>query len=303
MITPKRSNAFLAYFFSALGVTLTAVGLRTSSLFFSFDSELGYYSTGAVLPIIFNALLVVGVLFFVVISPIWFKKKSIQLPTPTATHHALSIICALICSPALVFNIIEVVKKDRHSFMFVALAILCMAYFLSDLFKFRTDIKLLLSLAFLIDLTAVLAASYFDQNVQMNAPDKILFGIACVSAMLFIVNELRMTVGTTKPAVYLFSAACASLLCATSSIPSIIAYHAGRLPESNGLYSEYYILLSVAVFSILRMIMITFGSKNTADTVCNDHSNDNAVHSEDPNTHIAEEAEINAPQDEENFKE
>ena len=129
-------------------------------------------------------------------------------------------------------------------------------YFISDILKPKTATKIELNILTLVRLTAMLAVSYFDQNVQMNAPDKILFGIACVIAMVFTVSELKLIVGSARKVLYTLSAALTVLLCSTASIPSIIAFHAGRLPENNGLYFEYYFLLAMAIYAAIRLVTL-----------------------------------------------
>ena len=95
----------------------------------------------------------------------------------------------------------------------------------------------------------------------MNAPDKILFGLACVFGMLFGVSELKLVVGSPRPAIYHISVASTILFGSVASIPSIIAHHAGRLPEQSGAYYEYYFILAMAIYAAIRLFT-EFSSKS-----------------------------------------
>ena len=114
----------------------------------------------------------------------------------------------------------------------------------------------------------------------MNAPDKILFGLACISAMLFIANEMKLFADNCRPTVYMFTSACTLLFCATSSVPSIIAYHAGMLPEKNGLYSEYYLLLGLAIYAASRLVTATLNINTVACGLDTNHPTDDVTNSD-----------------------
>ena len=117
----------------------------------------------------------------------------------------------------------------------------------------RLYLRISLRVLGLAMLLLVLASSYFNQKIQMNAPDKILLGIACVFSMIFIANDLKALVGTQRRSTYGIFAALTLLFASTASVPSIIAYHAKVLTTSDGIYFEYYLILAMAIYAAIRL--------------------------------------------------
>ena len=268
MINDKASKKTFIILLTAIVTAVVAVALRTVNFFLFFDSELGYYTTGAILPVVFNALLLATVIFFTLFAILGIGKGTVIYRSPSRLSKALLFIPTMLTVTLAVHDLylfymssvaeLTDIATDGPAKTVTGLLLMLVSafsgvYFISDLLKPKTATKIELNILTLIRLTVMLGVSYFDQNVQMNAPDKILFGIACVAAMLFTVSELKLIVGTARKWLYTLSAALTLLLCATASIPSIIAYHAGRLPESNGLYFEYYFLLALAVYAAIRL--------------------------------------------------
>ena len=272
--TKKRAGvAFLA---SALSLAVISAILRALNIFFFFDSNLGYYKSGAALPLISNILLGVGAVFFIAFAFIYFKNDDPKYSSPCATQVSVSVISAVTALALAAGDIINAVKdmlnadKDgRLGILTAVLSLMCALYFICALVDIKPIFKALAGIFTIARLTFMLGASYFDQNVQMNAPDKIMFGLACVFSMLFVASELKVFVGTAKMPVYLISAALSTVFSATASIPSIIAVHTNRLPESNGLYMEYYLLLGIALYAGARLTlsMLNIIKDKKAETV------------------------------------
>ena len=214
----KTSVNSLIFFAAALCSAVISVILRSINLFCFFDSEIGYYSQGAVLPTLSNLLLLCFALFLTVFSFVRMKEK-------------------------------EQGGAEAS----------------------RLPLRLGIGIAVIALLTAALATSYFDQKVQMNAPDKILFGLACAFSMIFTANELKAAVGTKRPFAYELFASLTLLFGATSSIPSIIAYHTGALvipvpvdtdPKSYLILNvaKYYFILAITVYTAIRLFASSSGT-------------------------------------------
>ena len=262
------SNAALSVIIAAVSLAVISVVLRSLNLFFFFDSELGYYERGAILPVVANLLLGLGSAFFVVFGFAFFRKKPIEYKKTNIATATVCVISALFCLVLTVSDAVSVINGNRFGLLFAALSFMSGLYFVCAATDLKPVYKIITGVFAIIRLTLMLGGSYFDQQVQMNAPDKVLFGLACVFSMLFIASELKVFVGTARSSVFTFSASIASLLSAASSLPSIIAYHGGRLPENNGLYAEYYLLLAIALYGVACLVstMITFIKENKNKT-------------------------------------
>lgn len=255
-ISKKSAFLFLAATISAIAAT----ALRCVNLFLFFDSDIGYYTSGAVMPTVFNLFLVASVIFFIIYSFTGEKPHTMEYRAPSAISKVLLIVPAILSASLIALNVPKVSSAPLYLAL-VAISVLAVFYFISDLLKLSISARALLNILLVILLTLLLAFSYFDQNVQMNAPDKILFGLACISGMLFTVSELKLVVGTPRPAIYHISVASTILFGSASSIPSIIAHHAGRSPKQNGLYYEYYFILAMAIYAAIRLFT-EFSSKS-----------------------------------------
>ena len=196
-----NSNNTLILFISAIAASVISVALRCINLFCFFDSEIGYYASGAILPTVSNVLLLIFALFFIVFPFITMKKSAANC------------------------------REASGVYWKVAVGILS-----------------------LVLLTVVLAFSYFNQKVQMNAPDKVLFGLACITSMVFVANELRVAVGTKRDSTHSAFAALTLLIGATASVPSLIAYYTGALTSSDGMHLEYYLILAMAIYAAVRLL-------------------------------------------------
>ena len=208
-ITSK--NSFIL-FITAFAASVISVIFRCVNLFFFFDSDIGYYTSGAALPTVFNILL----LCFALLFSVWAFTR----------------------------------RKDTGA--------VCRQ---SDRLIPDLAVRILL----LVILIASLAFSYFDQRIQMNAPDKILFGLGCVFSMLFVSYDLKAAVGTARRSVYGLVSVLTLLFGSVSSIPSIIGCHTGALliPASDTLYlilsiAKYYLVLAIAVFAAIRLFTSSF---------------------------------------------
>ena len=179
---------------SAALVTL----LRLLSLFLFFDGEIGYYRSGAVLPVVDSVLLAALPLAMLVYA---ILKLRSSLSTDADEKRG----------PTLFFAGIGVIL-----FLMISLAL-----------------------------------AYFDVTVQMNAPDKLIFLVACIAGMLFVTEELRLYFGTVRPVLYFFSLGCALLFLSAASIPTLIAVLFGKMEAPSWVLANL-LLLGLLICAALR---------------------------------------------------
>lgn len=255
MNTVKSSKSSFAFLITSLITAFIAIVLRTVSFIFFFDEDIGYFMSGAVLPIIFNILLFAAAVFFTVFSLLKLRGEPVAYCAPTSSDKAIFILCAILTVALAISDLLSAINGDAMGLLFMLLSAMSALFFIFDLLKFKNVSKIELSILIFIRVTFMLAMSYFDQTVQMNSPDKVLFGLACIFAMLFIVNEMKILVNNTRPAIYYLSSALAILFCASSSVPSIVACCIGKLPM-DGLFFEYIILLAIAIYCVDRLLNV-----------------------------------------------
>ena len=90
----SKKGAGIAFFVSALSLAMISAILRALNLFFFFDSSLGYYESGAALPLVSNILLGVGAIFFIVFAFCFFRKEKTEYSAPSVIQISASAISA-----------------------------------------------------------------------------------------------------------------------------------------------------------------------------------------------------------------
>ncbi len=255
MNTAKTSKRSFAFLLTALITAFVAVVLRTVGFIFFFDGDIGYFTSGAVIPIIFNLLLFAATVFFAILSILKLKGEKVVYCAPNGADKAAFIIAAVASVALSVSDLISAIKGEATGLLLMILSLLSGLYFIYDLLKFKKITKMELSILIFVRVTLLLAVSYFDQTVQMNSPDKVLFGLACLCVMFFTVNEMKILVGSMRPATFYLSSALTIVFCISASVPSIIACCIGKLPF-DGLFFEYVMLLAIAVYCVTRLLNV-----------------------------------------------
>lgn len=245
---------------------IICVFLRFISLSFFYDSKIGYYVSGAIVPVIAQSL---PMIFVAAMLIIWIIPSLRVTPNEAINCRRM---CFWAIFPAVgftaytVFYLITVYNTLISGISFGVIDIVtiittvCSSAFFWLIFAGKTGTGLYVGtgVALLVRLLLMLAEEYFDIQVQMNAPNKTVFQFAILCAMLLTVNELRVGQPITKPMFHLFSASIAVVFTTLSSIPSIVSYFAGNLPQNYNLLFYDVILLLFAVFAVARLCQMCF---------------------------------------------
>lgn len=247
----------LLYACVALGLTPILTVLRCLNFLFFFDADIGYYSRGAALPIISAVLGAVAILACGVGAILWFRKKPISYPAkPSLAVRIAAVIAALGFLVYTLTGLMPLSDGQSRSYLAVLCGLAAAVYFvLMACNRQKDSITVLTGFGAIVALVLALAGSYFNILVQMNAPDKLVFQLGCLAGMLFLVSEIRAIVSETRPALYLFATATGTILLGSASIPSIIAYHMGLLPNTDSL-GGYYMLLGLFVYVAVRLVTL-----------------------------------------------
>lgn len=295
----QSKRALKIYGICALGVTAVCVLLRLLCILFFFDSDIGYYVSGAPLPIILNVLLILAVAAAIVFCLIPRVRVVPVTPTLTASVKKSAVFPAVgFAAYAVVYftwlaDYASIYGTLPFSYILTAITTLCAcAFFCLIVFrKSNSDLLYVLTgIMSIVWLVISLAECYFDTLVQMNSPNKLIFQFAALGGMLLLVNELRQGFEFKRPGFHLFSASVASLFLLNSSVPSIICSLTGDMPKSYSLIYSDAVLLLLAVFAVVRLIGLCFGEEvqeETMETEATAHETERVVE-EAQNTSEAE---------------
>ena len=254
-------NIFRIYTLSLLTVTLLLILLRSLDLFFFFDREIGYYQRGALLPIAETVLLFASPLSLLTAALLWLRHIPVRYGETNPLPLRLS---ALLTS---LFSLIFVVLSlwDQSEGFSLANRVLLIGAMITAVYFLLTAGKTALPLLprFLTGVGAVvfllfaLGSAYFDATVPMNAPDKLLFLIACLFAMLFTAEELRVYAEVPKSGRYFFSLGCAVFFLGVSSIPTLIGVSFGAM-EPAFWHPSCIVLFGIFLYALTRLLLLLF---------------------------------------------
>ncbi len=279
----KSKKALRIWGISAICVAVISALLRLLSIFFFYDKDIGYYRSGAVLPIIAQALPVVFVVAAFVFAVIPYLRPSVGSPSSTFSTRIISVFPAAGFSGYAVVYLISFAEqlriygtsltRDLIWNILISIAIIGAAVFFWLTFlnkKIGTILYSLMGLCVILTSVYFLAGSYFDTFVQMNAPNKTVFQFALLTAMLLTVNEMRVGLSENKPVFHLFTATAAVIFMTTSALPSIICCFAGKMPLNYTVLFEDGVILLFAVFAFARLCSLCFCKEITKDEATED---------------------------------
>jgi hypothetical protein len=270
-MTPStNSDKSRALVFSLVALALSGLASagRLFSLLFFYD-RIGYYQSGAFLPIASNILFAASVLFFGV-AAIFLIKPSKVIATPTGSTRYVSLVPALALAIYVVSSLGHIVtpEPDTISTISIILAIIGAVFFASLAFcRQPSVITVLTGIGAIFWLAIAWLRSYRDFTIPMNSPDKLFFHLGCLGATLFIFSEIRAMYGLPRPRFYYFSIYTAILTLAVSSIPSLIG-NACNTFASYSLQFEDIFFLSLFFYAVVRLLTIVSG--NTDEAVSQD---------------------------------
>ena len=257
---PLNNKKLNIFSLSALGALALTLILRTAALLLEFDTVEGYFSHGAVLPMVFNIICVAAVILFGAFALFGFKKGELTLPKaekPLTLAAFVPAIASAILTWSVWSEFLEIAPylagKDLiFAFPRPILSLVTVIFFFCFAMGLRKDplsatAGILSLFAFALELTNI----YNDLYVSMISPNKLLIQISCIAAMLYILCELRVTFTMAQPRFFLFSLATATLICGASSLPSLAATVVGA-------YENPYILQDLMSASVFLLCLCRF---------------------------------------------
>ncbi|MBE6538089.1 MAG: hypothetical protein E7671_01315 [Ruminococcaceae bacterium] len=275
----ERSYKYLSRYAAAFAVlAIVGIVLRTLALYTVYDSEIGYYRSGALLPMLFNAMIIptiIGVISMLFFLPRSAEKK-LALSAGTLSLR-IAAAFALVTSAVPAFYVFLGMMGDTVLYSVptvgtgavidaftMIFGVLSVIYFALVIAK-KTDRgegHVYFGYAVILFILMILAKTYFDFNTTMNSPNKLLLQITLMSVMLYFLLELRFSLGNAAPRAYSAVSLVSFCLTAVCSVPGIIAYFAGIFIKEE--YLVYHIaVLGFGIYIAVRFVSFCIESKKT----------------------------------------
>ena len=271
----NRTKLFGIYLPIFLSVILGTVAMRTVACLLDFNFHTNFF-VNDVLITISDYTVLISVLFF--FTYMYTARKDIRLipnftsPTtfiPTGLISvALPFVSRHLFSKAAVISKIiknqvlssQEIRSYRIQLLLIyttaVLAILSIAHFaLTALIEKRSSIgRAGFGICSVIFLAFYATFLYFDTDLPLNSPNKIIDQMAYLFSALFFLYETRLSLGREKWQHYIAFGFIASTLTAYSSIPSLIVYITQGQVISNSIY-ETVLTLALFVFITARCLL------------------------------------------------
>lgn len=280
----KRSSKNMIYYFiGALVLAAAGSSFRIYSLFNCFDSSIGYYATDAMLPDIFHGLCVAVCLVslasvFLLPSAkktayiscrkagIIGKVGSIFALVGSATYALYSLVSLsddvpVAFGPVAKSSIISAVSLFASIF-----GVLAVIYFMIVFFEKteKNDNHAIFGYCVILFSLMILAKSYFDFYTTMNSPNKLLSQTTLMLCMLYMLCELRFSLGISVPRLYSGISLAAIYFTLVSSVPGIVAFCAGILNKVEYLLCDF-VLFAYAIYICARYAEFALAQKKNRE--------------------------------------
>ena len=265
---------------SALVLSFVSCALRTLSLVFFYDADVAYYREGAVLPIVSDTLFALSIALFAVLALIIPKDERSQpmcLPDKSARLSAIVPAVALVLQVIGIFGASGTESNSTLPLIIGACALISTVFFATLAFSAQpSPITALTGVGFMIWAALSWYVSYADFYVPMNSPDKLYFHLACISAALFAIEELRVSYSFANTRLYLFSLSASILALTTEAIPSLIAGFTGVFRVYNT-KAEDLVLFALLIYLATRAVRLLWtDDSRTESTRPNEEQKDTA---------------------------
>ena len=274
------------YRVSILWVTLIAVAVRLAALFTSYDSEIGYFNQKNFFPDFFDALLVLMTLFAV--SSVFLFRKQCDMPTSPAFGGGAEFFTELyagfifiadaaykvyrfvgICRSGKIETIIDRFKNPKYyqspaDTTMRVLAILFLMGFISSVLASvyflrgggGKNKKGQIGLVYFVIIRCLsgMVQVYFNMEIPMNNPGKLLCELSMISVMIYFLAEERFNIGglRARPNFFIGASLAAFPLCTIAGITSVVGLLTGVAP-----YGEFcvegVIALVCGLYAFVRL--------------------------------------------------
>ena len=255
----NRSRAIVA---SAILLSALAAVLRILCLLFFYDKSIGYYSSGAALPIFSTAFFALCSIACVILPLILFKNQTFEIPFSTSAAYTAVLPSIMLTYQILTLLLVRTEELEAYSVLTLIFSIVSVAFFMSLIFsKQPSSVTLWCGIGFIIWLALSWIRSYSDFFVPMNSPDKLFSHLAYVGAALLVVGELRSLYGIAKAKIYLCYISLSILTLSSYAIPSLVGKLCGAYAD-NSFTAEELVFLALTVYATVRAVLLLVPSRS-----------------------------------------
>lgn len=242
---------------------------RTVLTFTSLDTKYGLYASENPVPVIFHILLAITCLALALTAALKAPElpSDHRIPTDTFTVFTAFVTAFLLTARVLTLLTNATVggyglnSFDLFEIIFAALSIIYMVGIALKSSK-QSGILALSSFAPIGWCAVCLVSIYFDTEVLMTSPNKIIGLMSFLAAMIYFLCEARIHTEKVSHRFYLAAAAAAPILLFVSSVPNLICRETLYKGPSDD-FMHYAIEAGLGLFIYARFVSYTRAQKVT----------------------------------------
>lgn len=286
----KQLNKKLAVY-AALAWLFTVIALATRLLarLFSYDADIGYFVSGAILPTLHYIALILLVLLAVSALVVFRKMELPQTVTvgmkESSVAERIASVIGIACMALLtiasvtLYFITGIITPNLLAILAIVFGVASIFFFVFFCIPSRrgTTVHLLCGFAFVVYFLCILASSYFELYTQMNSPVKYMVQLTSVAAVFYLLTDLRFYMNNARPTRFIFSSIC---LLAFSTVSVFSGFFFSVVHREYTILYHIYIFAHIAILvfaSVRIMRFLSLCAKADSESECN---NDGALPTE-----------------------
>lgn len=258
----KRLSVYTA---CAWVLTILALVFRLLARLFSYDEDIGYFVSGAPLPILYHIFMfliaVLAFSAFFVFRKMEIPAAAVEAMRETSIAEKIASMVGALCMlgvtvmTVMIYWVDATVPTLQITGLGLVTAALSIFFFLFFWIPSRRgkSMHIVLGLAFLFHFLYILCAAYFELYTPMNSPVKLLAQLSSIAAVFFLLSDLRFFLNAARPARLLFS----STLAIGYTTVAVFSgeFFEVNLPEYTYVYRLYNVVfLALLVYASVRTI-------------------------------------------------
>lgn len=254
----------------ALLIAAVVIVLHTLLVRRYFEIDIALFETGVFLPKILYAAVAVYTVVCIFLG--FLFQKTHQEKKPKRAHlTGISLYTGLLCGFAMiaaaVIYVLDIVRSgnvilfNTASDIVTAALIVCTipaaAYFIISAFGggYKNKSAIVCGMFTVIWMALLLLKLYFEMDVSLNSPTRILRQLAVISVMLYMLQELRYRIGIKRSALFRVFAALAVLFVGLSASSDITVMLRGGASDSVSTVFSY-VVWCVGLYTVVNTFYI-----------------------------------------------
>lgn len=225
----------LALFFTVLALAL-------------YEKDVHYFRVYSVTPKIYSVLMCIFSVTAFLMAYIAPKKELPEKDKLVNVRNKLSDLASIICAGFVFVTVISRVPAIfRHNdvsvahpvghpgllnVLFVLFGLAAAAYFVSEFFGAARVFRAYLGFGVIIYLIIYLLTVYYDTNIPINSPMRVLDQITTIGMMVWFMLEERFIIETPSPYIYVSVGLIATSLCFALGLSTVLCVLFGKIDAS-----------------------------------------------------------------------